>query len=119
MPFRDVVGHRRLISLLRRSLSRGTLPPRLLFAGPSRLGKPTTAVALAQALNCLAPRDGDACGECAACRRIARGVHPDVSIVEPVETGVIRTDQVRVFIERATYRPFEGNRRVVIVDAAD
>jgi DNA polymerase III subunit delta' len=119
MPFRDVVGHARLIGLLRRSVAGGTLPPSLLFAGPSGVGKRRTALALAQALNCLAPRDGDACGACAACARIARGVHPDVGIVEPVDTGVIRVDQVRVFIERATYRPFEGNRRVVIVDDAD
>jgi DNA polymerase-3 subunit delta' len=119
MPLRDVVGHTRLIGLLRRSVAAGTLPPSLLFAGPSGVGKRKTALALAQALNCLAPRDGDACGACTACTRIARGVHPDVSVVEPVETGVIRIDQVRVFIERATYRPFEGNRRVVIIDDAD
>jgi len=119
MPLRDVIGHSRLIGLLKRSVAGGTLPPSLLFAGPSGVGKRKTAVALAQALNCLTPCDGDACGECAACRRIARGVHPDVGIIEPVETGVIRTDQVRLFIERATYRPFEGNRRVVIIDDAD
>ena len=77
MPFRDVFGHNHLVALLERSIAGGTLPPSLLFAGPSGIGKRTTAVALAQTLNCLAPRDGDACGVCAACTRIARGVHPD------------------------------------------
>ena len=61
----------------------------------------------------------DACGICSACVRIARGVHPDVHIVEPVETGLIRVDQVRDVIDRAAYRPFEGRRRVVIIDDAD
>ena len=52
MPFRDVVGHVRLLKLLSRAAAGGTLPPSLLFAGPSGIGKRLTAVALAQALNC-------------------------------------------------------------------
>jgi DNA polymerase III subunit delta' len=119
MPLRDVIGHNRLIGLLERSIAGGTLPPSLLFAGPAGVGKRTTAVAFAQALNCLAPRDGDACGVCAACSRIARGVHPDVVLVAPEDSGAIRIEQVRDIVDRAAYRPFEGRRRVVIIDEAD
>src|SRR3989442_1857183 len=118
MPFRDVVGHHRLRDLLRRSISGATLPPSLLFTGPSGVGKRLTAISVAQTLNCLKSGD-DACGQCAACTRIARGVHPDVVIVEPGESGAIKIDQVRDVVERANYRPFEGRRRVVIVDEAD
>jgi DNA polymerase-3 subunit delta' len=132
MPFRDVVGHRRLIALLSRSVLRGTLPPTLLFAGPSGVGKRLTAVATAQALNCADARAGfdspgrvesdvplDACGVCAACSRIARNVHPDVLVVEPGDSGSIKIEQVRDLIDRAAYRPFEGRRRVVVIDEAD
>ena len=56
---------------------------------------------------------------CAACTRIARGVHADVLIVEPGDNGSIKIDQVRDVIDRAAYRPFEGRRRVVIIDEAD
>jgi DNA polymerase-3 subunit delta' len=127
MPFRDVVGHHRLIELLSRSAAGATLPPSLLFAGPSGVGKRLAAVSVAQALNCqtpiLEPAAGalpaDACGRCPACTRIARGVHPDVVIVEPGESGSIKIDQVRDVVDRAMYRPFEGRRRVVIIDEAD
>jgi len=61
----------------------------------------------------------DACGTCAACARIARGVHPDVLVVEPGDTGSIKIEQVRDIVDRAAYRPFEGRRRVVIIDEAD
>ena len=126
MPFRDVVGHVRLIDLLSRSVASSTLPPSLLFAGPAGIGKRLTALAVAQALNCT---DGsqftvhgsgaDACGVCAACTRIARGVHPDVLFVSPGDSGAIKIDQVRDIVDRAQYRPFEGRRRAVIIDEAD
>lgn len=121
MPFRDILGHRRLVDLLARSVRDQTLPPSLMLAGPDGIGKRLVAVSTAQALNCTAPTPipFDACGACPACRRIARGVHPDVMLVAPGENGSIRIDQVRDIIERVAYRPFEGRRRVVIIDEAD
>lgn len=139
MPFRDVIGHRRIVALLARSVARDSLPPSLIFAGPAGVGKRLTATALAQALNCLnrstlhqapgaehqapgtrrqAP-EVDSCGVCAACTRIARGVYPEVLVLEPGDTGSIKIEQVREVVDRAAYRPFEGRRRVVIIDEAD
>jgi DNA polymerase III subunit delta' len=123
MPFRDIVGHRRLVDLLARSVKSGALPPSLIFAGPSGVGKRLAALSVAQALNCTNPQSSadqtDACGVCPACKRIARGVHPDVMIVEPGDSGSIKIDQVREIVGRAEYRPFEGRRRAVIIDEAD
>jgi DNA polymerase-3 subunit delta' len=134
--FRTIVGHRRVLSLLSRAISNDTLPPALLFSGPAGIGKRRTAAAVSRAINCLTPitdatvppvHDGDsplllardACGTCAACRRIERGVHPDVIVIEPGDTGSIKIDPVRDVIDRAAFRPFEARRRVVILDEAD
>ncbi|HEY7289964.1 MAG TPA: AAA family ATPase [Vicinamibacterales bacterium] len=123
MSFRDVIqqhGHKRIVELLVRSASRGTLPPSLIFSGPRGAGKHAMALAVAQALNCLQPQsDGDACGVCQACVRIARGVHADVFIAGPGDSGSIKIDPIRDLIEQSGYRPFEGKRRVFIVDDAD
>ena len=123
MPFKSIVGHRRLLELIARSIDRGSLPPSLVFAGPSGVGKRMVAVATAQLLNCTnrvgAPPAIDACGECAACARIARGVHADLLVVEPGDNGSIKIEQIRDIVDRAAYRPFEGRCRVVIIDAAD
>ena len=124
VPFQAIAGHARVLSLVARAIARDSLPPAMLMAGPAGVGKRLTAVAVAQAVNCLHSRataafERDACGECASCRRIARGVHPDVIVVEPGDTGSIGVDQIRDAIDRAQYRPFEGRRRVVVVDDAD
>jgi DNA polymerase-3 subunit delta' len=125
MPFREISGHSRLLELTAAAATRGTLPPSLIFAGPDGVGKRMAAIALAQTLNCstlavsAAGTNQDACGRCPSCTRIARGVHADVLLIEPGDTGTIKVDQVREAVERSAYRPFEGKRRVVIIDDAD
>jgi DNA polymerase-3 subunit delta' len=122
MPFRQIAGNRHLLELIGRAASRGTLPPSLIFAGPEGVGKRMAAVALAQLMNCLEPGkfDGlDACGACVSCKRIARRVHADILMIEPGDTGAIKIDQVREAIERSAYKPFEGRRRVVILNDAE
>jgi len=135
MPLRHIAGHRHLLERLAQAIERGTLPPSLIFSGPEGVGKRTAAIALAQALNCERPvpwpdsapdesgapgaSGTDGCGECGACRRIARGVHADLLMIAPGDSGSIKVDQIREAIDRSSYRPFEGRRRVVIVDEAD
>jgi DNA polymerase III subunit delta' len=127
MPFRDVIGHRTLVSLLSRSIERDALPPSLIFAGPAGVGKRLVALSTAQSLNCLEPRRApqsdtipyDACGVCAACTRISRGVFSDVVEITPSDTGSIKVEPIRDVIEQVAYKPFEGRRRVVTFDQAD
>jgi DNA polymerase-3 subunit delta' len=126
MSFREIVGHRRLKRLLARAAYSGTLPPSLVFAGPDGVGKRRAAYALAQALNCLEPigsdatGERDACGTCASCSRIARGLHADVLLVRRLEDkSEIVISQTRELIRQVGYRPFEGRFRVVIIDGAD
>ncbi len=123
MPFSTIAGHRRIRALLSRAIARNTVPPALLFAGTRGIGKRRMAQAVAEALNCTEPLTTeagiDACGACVACRRIGRGAHPDILVIEPGDSGSIKVEQVRDVIDRAAYRPFEGRKRVVIIDDAD
>lgn len=124
MPLQAVTGHRPVLKLIARAIAHDALPPSLLFAGPRGIGKQRSAVAVAELLNCLNPSHSngfelDSCGACASCLRIARRVHADVMIVEPGDSGAIKVEQVREAIGRTAFRPFEGRKRVVIVDEAD
>ena len=125
MSLRDIIGHRRLTALISGAIDRESLPPTLLFAGPSGVGKWRVACAAAQALNCLQPVRGvgglpfDACGRCRACDRIARGVHVDVIAIEPDDRASIKIDVIRDVLSGTGYKPFEGKRRVVLIREAD
>ena len=129
MPFRDITGHRSLLTLLSRAIERASLPQSLIFSGPEGIGKRLAAIGLAQTINCLESRlrrcwrcaataddlPLDACGVCAACRRIAQGNHPDV-ILTAIGANL---NDIRGMIESSGYRPFEGKHRVFILDDAD
>ena len=116
---------KRIRSSLSRAIARGSCPRPCSSGDPpaSASGEPRSRHRGGARTASSHVRPGhsrfDACGKCPSCGRIARGVHPDVVVLEPEDSGTIKIDQVRDVIDRANYRPFEGRRRVVIVDDAD
>ncbi len=122
MPLAEVIGQDRAVLHLRRAWGAGRLAQAYSFVGPEGVGKRTTALALAQAVNCQRPVAGeapDACGTCPACRKVGAGNHPDVTLVTPAEKTVIDIDQIREVTGRATRRAYEGATKVWILDPAD
>lgn len=116
MPFKDIFGHDKEIEILRKALLRGRLAHSFIFIGPEGVGKRTTALALAKALNCL-KIDGDFCGGCSVCRQIDSLSHPNVMMVEPVD-GIVGIDTVRGLQDRLYYKA-SGGKKVGIIDGAE
>jgi DNA polymerase-3 subunit delta' len=120
VSFSSLIGHHAAVDLLRRAVAEQRVPQSLLIAGPEGIGKGTLALALAQAVNCRRPENGDGCGTCTNCRRIASGQFSDVTRLELGDEASIKIRAVRErVIEPIAYRPFEGARRVSIIDPAD
>lgn len=70
------------MGLLRAAFGSGRPSHAYLFYGPEGVGKETTALEVAAALNC--DRGGlEGCGECKACSMAARLSHPDIHLVFP------------------------------------
>jgi DNA polymerase-3 subunit delta' len=57
---------------------------------------------------------------CQTCLRIARGQHSDVVMIDRGDEASIKIQTIRErVLETVGYRPFEGRRRVYIIDGAD
>ncbi len=129
MPFSPLIGNDRIKELLQRAVADGRIGQSLLMAGPRGVGKHRFAVALAQALNCEQVKMGEACGDCVPCRKIARNEHADVrtilresqdpSFKKESKSQFIKIEQTRTLSEQAQFRPYEGRRRVFIIDDAE
>ena len=119
MSFHDIYGHEKKIEIIQKSLAQQRIGHAYLFSGIPAVGKKTLAREFVKALNCE-KEDAlhDSCGECSSCRKIQRGIHPDVFFVE-AQGQYIRIDDIREMQERAKCKPLEARRRVFIIDDAD
>lgn len=117
MPFADVLGHDHVKEVLARLIARGRLPGAMLLAGPSGVGKRKLATSVARSLVCEKAA-GEACGRCGGCLRSAKGLHPDLFLIEPATPTSIKIDQVRDAVREILSRPFEGRARAFVIDDA-
>ena len=137
-------GHPGAIRLLGGAISLGRASHAYLVTGPEQVGKRTLAIDIARAVNCTPSPDlfGETpqapCGRCGSCDRIARGLHADVRVID-VDTELpssdegsgsgqgsssrtrknIRIEHIAELQREAALKPFEGRRRVFIVDGAE
>ncbi|MCL6620925.1 MAG: DNA polymerase III subunit delta' [Syntrophobacterales bacterium] len=120
--FRDILGQARALGYLAMALSQGRLAHAYLFVGPEGVGRAAAATALAARLNCAGPTpEGEACGVCPSCRRLAAGTHPDFYLLRPTSEGrqpQIKIEQIREFRQLTAYPPVGGGWRVALIKPA-
>lgn len=95
------------------------LPHALLLLGQPGAGQLELGIWLAALLLC--DRKGDsACGECAGCRLLLAGTHPDFYRVGLEEdAAVIKVEQIRDLSESFALKSYRGHSKVALVDPAD
>lgn len=106
---------------LLRSWQQERLPHAVLLAGSDGVGKRLLAGRLAALLLCEQPdSDGKACGHCPACGWLRAGSHPDLTMVNPEESGkAIKIDQVRALGVELGMTSHGGRHKVAIIAPAD
>lgn len=91
----------------------------LICADEAQRARETTELAAAM----LCTSDGvRPCRVCRDCKKVFRGVHPDVICTDPTgsaKTAAIKVDQVREIIATAHLVPSEGKSKVYVLRSAD
>lgn len=118
MSFQEIKGQDKAIAIIRGSLNRNRLEGGYLFVGPEAVGKRLVARTLAKAVNCL-QRFPDPCDKCPACVRIEKNEHPDVHMIFQADSKAIKIEQVRQLQKEISLRPYEGKKKVFIIDNAE
>lgn len=86
----------------------------LLFAGPKGSGKTSAARIIAKAVNCLKPKNGEACGKCENCLEIEKGNSLDIIEIDAASNRGI--DDVRGLKENAYLSPIRLKKKIFIID---
>ena len=101
-------------------LDQNRLPHAMMLTGSPGIGVERIATALAQRLLCTAELSKYACGTCKGCQLMLAGNHPDLSILEPAESGkAILIDQVRELLGKLSKTSQQGGWKVALISPAE
>ncbi len=95
------------------------LPHAMLLGGEKFQGKTALARSIANYLLCRQPDHGKVCTTCKGCQLVHAGSHPDLRIVEPVESRFIVVSTIRELVSWANQTAQQGGYKVVIIKPAE
>lgn len=124
-----VCGHQRVRALLAGELLDRRVRHAYLISGPVSVGKTTLANVLAAALICPhVGESGSPCLRCDDCRRVARGIHPDLHrfsletqrqlAKEKTSSESLTVETVREITAVSALRAYSSEYRVIILEDA-
>ncbi|MCP4669115.1 MAG: DNA polymerase III subunit delta' [Deltaproteobacteria bacterium] len=120
MPsFSHILGQERAKKFLKNVLAGEKIPHAYLFTGIPGVGKTSTAMALAMALNCNEPVEEEGCAGCVACRQLRSGNSPDFLIIARLpDRKNILIEQIQEFNRKLGFAPL-GRYRVSVIQEAE
>lgn len=111
--FDEVIGQDPIVKTLTNQIKLGRVGHAYLFTGSRGVGKTSCARIFARAVNCLQPVDGNPCGKCEACKKLAAD---NVDIIEMDAASNNGVDDARDIREKVKYLPVSCRYKVYIID---
>jgi DNA polymerase-3 subunit gamma/tau len=112
--FSEVVSQDHITQTLVGEIKSGKTAHAYLFTGSRGTGKTTCARIFAQAVNCLAPVDGNPCHKCEICKEAENGSLPDITEIDAASNNGV--GDVRELRDFAVYAPERCRFKVYIID---
>lgn len=112
--FEQLIGQEFVVATLKNAITTSQIAHAYLFTGPRGCGKTTSARLMARALNCEKGPTATPCGECAACREIARGASFDVIEIDGASNTSV--NDVRQIKDEILFPPNSYRYKVYIID---
>jgi DNA polymerase-3 subunit delta' len=83
VQFNQIIGQQAIKNRFVQTIHQQRLPHAQLFYEHEGSGGLALALAYAQFVNCLSPESNDSCGQCSACHKINKLIHPDIHFAVP------------------------------------
>lgn len=110
-----IPGEPQLSQRVREAAGRNALGHAVVLSGQGDLE--AAARFMAAAMQCQGA--DKPCGKCPVCRKVIKGVHPDVTVVQDPAHKNIAVDVLRDMVADAYNLPNEGNRKIFIFPNCD
>ncbi len=118
MSFNIIPGQHKTKKILQDSIKNQRISHAYLFTGNNGLGKLEMAREFARAILCN-KNVVNACGECLSCKKIEHYNHPDFKITEVLKDHKrILIDQIREMQKEISYKPYESDYKIYIINQA-
>ncbi|TDT50572.1 DNA polymerase III subunit delta' [Fonticella tunisiensis] len=112
----SVVGQEFVKESFKRAFENKRISHSYILTGPDGTGKSIFALYMASSLLCRG--EEKPCRKCSSCIKIKNNNHPDVKIISG-ETKSIGVENVRNIIDEIYTKPYEGDRKIVIIKKVD
>jgi DNA polymerase-3 subunit delta' len=131
ISFEDIFGQSAAIDWLKSAYLSDRLPHGLIFAGPTGVGKGTSARAMAALFLCEHPKGTMPCGNCPSCRVFDSGNHPDYHVISKEliryhdKTGKSKGIDLSIHVirpellEPAGRKAVMGRGKIFVIEQAD
>lgn len=112
----EVLGQEFMIDAFKKAYENNKVSHAYIITGPDGTGKSIMAMYMASTILCQGKNKP--CGECDACIKITHGNHPDVKMISPRGKS-IGVDYIRDLIDEIYTKPYEGDKKVIIIKNSD
>lgn len=119
MRFSDIIGQDDIKDHFIRAVKNSHISHAYIMNGEEGMGKKALAQAFAAYVLCINRGADDSCGECASCKKLEHGNHPDITFVTHEKT-VLSVDDIRTQLnDTIDIKPYESEKKLYIVDEAE